>query len=103
MKKLKNYAMALVALVIAATSMTLMSFNKTNSSNDDLVWFNVENGSIQQDEETNGPTSTCTLEPDAKTCMVAFYPEQLDENGHAPTSNPADPSVQERAYSPIEP
>lgn len=32
MKNLKNYAMALVALVIAATSVTLMSFAKSNQT-----------------------------------------------------------------------
>jgi len=98
MKKIKNYAMAMVALVIAATSVTLMSFNKV----DDLVWFPVEDGQIKQDQQVPGPNTECTLETQPHICMVAFRESQL-ANGEAPTNNPNDSSVEEYAYSSIEP
>lgn len=99
--------MTLVALVIAATSVTMMSFgiigNEVNQA-DDLVWFKVINNEIQTDqEEPGGPSGSCTIADNDVTCLAAFERSELDPNGHAPTDDPNDPRVADLAYSPEEP
>lgn len=74
MKNLKNNAMALVALAIAGTSVTLMSFKQTQTEVS-LHWFEVDaNGNISP-TSTGSPTSSCPNIPPAQYCEVAFETE----------------------------
>jgi hypothetical protein len=69
MRNLKKYAMILVALVIATTSMTLMSFSFNNDSQNDLHWYVKVDGQWQEDIEGQNPSLSCpggTLNPCAK-------------------------------------
>ena len=66
MKTFKNYAMALVALVIAATSMTLMSFGDNQS----LQWYEVdENGGILP-TTLPAPSGDCIEDLEENVCAV---------------------------------
>ncbi|WP_149914259.1 hypothetical protein [Sphingobacterium cavernae] len=70
MKNLKNYAMALVALFIAATSLTLMSFvNKQKQT--ELEWFSVDpSGSISNTPMSGPPSGDCSIEVQENFCAV---------------------------------
>lgn len=90
MKNLKNYAMALVALFIAATSVTLMSFSKPeNIENLAVTWFSTdENGLIDTDNPQTSQPDEC--ESGEKYCAVSFNNEDLTPQGHAPISDATD-------------
>jgi len=66
MKKIKKYAMALVAFVIAATSLTLMSFEDKQS----LQWYEVdENGAILP-TTMPAPSGDCIENFEENICAV---------------------------------
>jgi len=99
MKKfiIKN-AMALVALAIA--TVTLMSFNLAQPKQDELVWFEVENGVIQTDQIVpSGPAGDCQPTPlTTNICLAGFYESELTPSGEAPSENPND--TEHKAYRP---
>ena len=93
MKRIKNYAMALVALVIAATSMTLMSFGDMNSSANQTFGMHVENRGTPEETRTWIPLDGLTEDIDYKcnglteTCKGEFRPDQIDPSNNLPYEN----------------
>jgi len=73
MKNLKNYAMALVALFIAATSVTLMSF-KTTEVQTSYFYEYTSNSTAQSDIENinNYQRSEPNCEPGEHVCGVSL-------------------------------
>lgn len=85
MKKIKNYAMALVALVIAVTSVTLMSFKKSDFSN--AGWYEVNppsggNQAISSRIGDNLPAGDCQEMFSGEVCAVYWE----DDNTTPPST-----------------
>ncbi len=76
MKNLKNYAMALVALVIAATSVTLMSFAKSNHTMVTLYFQGDTQNQNEIEDASNwveqGTPPSCNGED--KACSITVDP-----------------------------
>lgn len=91
MKNLKNYAMALVALVIAATSVAFMSFTKTKQTMVTLYF----QGDTQDENEIEDASnwveqaSAPSCSGDEKACSISVNPS--DATG-SPGSRQLDPS-----------
>lgn len=82
---MKN-AMALVALVIAGT--TLMSFGLENSNVQQEEWFAVDqNGNIESTPLTSPPSGECQIDLPTETCAVQLPSDHPYENmDDAPSS-----------------
>jgi len=86
MKEIKKYAMALVALVIAMASVTLMSAGLKNS-NPKLVWFEVNpSGIILNTVMTSPPSLNCLIHLQENYCAV----ELLDDHNFTNISDVPD-------------
>jgi len=100
MKNLKNYAMALVALFIAATSMTLMSFNKNGNEKIAMQWYEVTPHPSDPNQDEIGepipdPTESgaCSTTKTKDRCAIQL---DLDGTSQQPTTVEdalADPNV----------
>jgi len=86
MKNLKNYAMALVALVIAISSLTLISF-KSNKTTPESQWF-MHNGTDPSDPSQYEPLNSGSPE-----CLVGTRVCAIKTNPSS--SNPDEPDQTE--------
>jgi len=78
--------------------MVTMSFRAVVPKQQMLVWFEVQNGQIQTDQQAEGgPSGDCQLTENEEICLAAFEESQLID-GEAPTTDPHDSSVQDLAY-----
>ena len=90
MTNLKNYAMALVALVIAATSVTLMSFNQLNPSTSQ--WYEVgefDGNGHPIGQSMDPPSGDCDTQKPNDICAVELDgtpPAYLEEVSGTPNT-----------------
>lgn len=93
MKNLNSYAMAIIALVIAAGSTTLMSFKKLEKKQTDVTLFFDGNPTIESQvkdpsnwaEDNPGSTCSGTL----KACSMDVNPADLQGATGSRTLNPS--------------
>ncbi|WP_433901018.1 hypothetical protein [Sphingobacterium puteale] len=92
MKNLNSYAMAIIALVIAAGSTTLMSFNKiANKQTDVTLFFDGDATEASQVSDPSNwaednPGSTCP--GSKKACSMEVNPADLQGASGSRTLNP---------------
>lgn len=104
MKNIKNYAMALVALVIAATSITLMSFSEKGNEKIFSQWyFQPVGSSTDQDDPNNyvpfNPTVHTDCGGESENLCSIIAPE--NESTNKPQLDPNVPvTINELQYSP---
>ena len=91
MKNLKNYAMALVALVIAATSVTLMSFAKSNQTMVTL-YFQGDTQDPNEIEDASNWVEQATppsCSGEDKACSITVDPADAIELGGSRQLDPS--------------
>jgi len=100
MKKIKNYAMALVALVIATGSVTLMSFNKINEQKTAMQWYEVTPHPSNPDQDEIGesipdPTENgvCSTTKTKDRCAVQLDLTNASETPSTIEDALADPNI----------
>lgn len=85
MKNLKNYAMALVALVIAISTMTLMSFREEKKIIADDHWFEITpTGNFGSYLGTSSSLDCQETEPETPLCAVRLNDNQVDNPSSTP-------------------
>ncbi|WP_149912698.1 MULTISPECIES: hypothetical protein [Sphingobacterium] len=101
MKNIKNYAMALVALVIAATSLTLMSFVKKEQSSN---WYPVNTSGIisstpLSSPPSNSPDDPCSTAKNTDMCAIEIELNPANPFPTSVTQAQTDHNVTDEAYS----